>query len=112
MSDVFDPYYKWLGIPPKDQPPHHYRLLGIELFESDSDVISSAADGRMAQIKTFQTGQYFEESQRFLNEIASAKVYLLDPHRKQQYDAQLRAAAASLQILSCHRASPSTSCHA
>jgi hypothetical protein len=26
----FDPYRKWLGIPPKDQPPHYYRLLGIE----------------------------------------------------------------------------------
>ena len=29
----FDPYHKWLGISPKDQPPHHYRLLGIDLFE-------------------------------------------------------------------------------
>jgi hypothetical protein len=29
MSD-FDPYYHWLGIAPKDQPPNHYRLLGVE----------------------------------------------------------------------------------
>ncbi len=26
MAD-FDPYYQWLAIPPKDQPPNHYRLL-------------------------------------------------------------------------------------
>ena len=35
----FDPYHKWLGIPPKDQPPNHYRLLGLSLFESDPEVI-------------------------------------------------------------------------
>ena len=27
---AFDPYHKWLGIPPKQQPPDHYRLLGVE----------------------------------------------------------------------------------
>ena len=41
MAEKFDPYYKWLGIPPQDQPPHHYRLLGIELFEPDRDVIDA-----------------------------------------------------------------------
>ena len=29
MKQSFDPYHKWLGIPPEDQPPHHYRLLGV-----------------------------------------------------------------------------------
>ena len=48
MDKSFDPYLKWLGIPPKDQPAHHYRLLGIEAFESDPEVISNAADQRMA----------------------------------------------------------------
>ena len=32
MPDAFDPYFKWLGIPKADQPPHGYRLLGIELL--------------------------------------------------------------------------------
>ena len=40
---TIDPYHKWLGISPKDQPPDHYRLLGIDRFESDPEVISSAA---------------------------------------------------------------------
>jgi hypothetical protein len=48
MSE-FDPYYKWLGIPPKDQPANHYRLLGVSLFEPDPEVIASAADSRMAR---------------------------------------------------------------
>ena len=29
----FDPYYRWLGIPPEEQPPDHYRLLGVKVFE-------------------------------------------------------------------------------
>ena len=36
MSEAFDPYYRWLGIPPGEQPPDHYRLLGIERFEADA----------------------------------------------------------------------------
>ena len=47
MSENFDPYYKWLAIPPEEQPPHHYRLLGVQRFESDPDVIATAADQRM-----------------------------------------------------------------
>src|SRR6516164_5990670 len=91
MSDTFDPYFKWLGIPKFDQPPHAYRLLGIELFESDADVISNAADGRMAQIKSFQTGKFGAVSQKLLNEIAAAKVCLLKAEKKAEYDRRLRA---------------------
>jgi hypothetical protein len=91
MSDAFDPYFKWLGIPKPDQPPHAYRLLGIELFESDADVISNAADGRMAQIKSYQTGKFGAVSQKLLNEIAAAKICLLKLEKKAEYDRRLRA---------------------
>lgn len=89
MAD-FDPYHKWLGIPPKDQPPNHYRLLAIELFESDADVIESAADQRMAHVRTFQTGQNSAVSQRILNELSAAKLSLLTPQKKADYDRHLR----------------------
>ena len=49
MAVEFDPYYKWLGILPKDQPPHHYRLLGIEVFEDDLQVIEAAADRQLSR---------------------------------------------------------------
>jgi hypothetical protein len=104
MPDAFDPYFKWLGIPKADQPPHAYRLLGIELFESDADVISNAADGRMAQIKSFQAGKYGALSQKLLNEIAAAKVSLLRTEKKAEYDRRLREqlqkknAAATAQV--------------
>ena len=90
MTEKFDPYRKWLGIPAQDRPPHHYRLLGIEPFESDPEVICNAADARMAQIKTFQTGRHSDHSQRLLNELAAAKVCLLNPAKKSEYDRELR----------------------
>lgn len=90
MADSFDPYHKWLGISPKDQPPHHYRLLALELFEDDPDVIESAADQRMAHVRTFQTGQNSALSQRILNELSAAKLCLLNPQKKAEYDRQLR----------------------
>lgn len=90
MSDTFDPYYEWLGIPPKDQPPNHYRLLGIELFESNENVIDRAADRQMGHLRTFQTGQNARESQRLLNELSKAKICLLNREKKAAYDASLR----------------------
>jgi hypothetical protein len=87
----FDPYHKWLGIPAKDQPPNLYRLLGVELLESDFDVIENAADQRTRHVRSFQMGAHQEESQRLLNEISQAKVVLLDPQRKAAYDQQLAA---------------------
>ena len=93
----FDPYHKWLGIPPKDQPPNHYRLLGVDLFESDADAIANAADQRMAHVRTFQSGQHSALSQNLLNELAAAKVCLLNAARKAAYDEKLRAASAALE---------------
>jgi len=89
--ESFDPYRKWLGIPPEEQPPNHYRLLGIGLFESDPDVISNAADRQMAHVRSFQTGRHAELSQKILNELSAARLCLLDPKRKAAYDAKLRA---------------------
>lgn len=94
MSESFDPYRKWLGIPPQDQPPNHYRLLGVEPFESDPDIITTAADGRMAQVKRFHTGQFSQFSQQLMNEIAAAKVCLLTPQKRAEYDEALRARLA------------------
>jgi len=95
MSVVFDPYHKWLGIPLRDQPPNHYRLLGIELFESDAEVISHAADQRMAHLRVFQSGKHGKISQRLLNEVATVKLCLLNAAKKAAYDEQLREKLAS-----------------
>ncbi|NQT39491.1 MAG: hypothetical protein HQ581_18490 [Planctomycetes bacterium] len=91
MSEPFDPYYKWLGIAAKDQPPNCYRLLGIERFEEDPDVIANAADQRMGHVRTFQAGEHSAQSQQILSELARAKVELLNSQKKAGYDEALRA---------------------
>ena len=89
MNQGFDPYYKWLGIPPAEQPPHHYRLLGISLFEADPDVIQAAADQRMAHLKGLRLGKHVDLSERLLNEVAAARACLLNPKSKEAYDLKL-----------------------
>jgi hypothetical protein len=91
MADEFDPYYQWLGIPPKFQPPSHYRLLALEDFEGNLDVIENAADRQIAHVRLFQNGPNGEVSQRVLNEITAAKLCLLNAEKKREYDARLRS---------------------
>ncbi len=96
MSEDFDPYYKWLGIPAQEQPPNHYRLLAIRLFEEDPQVIESAADRQMVYLRTLQTGQHVRHAQKLLNEIAQARVNLLKASKKADYDAALQRQLAEV----------------
>ena len=83
MPESFDPYRKWLGIPPAEQPANHYRLLGIALFEDDPDVIAYAADRQMSHVRKFQSGQHGAHAQKLLSELANARRCLLaDEERK------------------------------
>ncbi|MGH7140336.1 MAG: 3-keto-disaccharide hydrolase [Pirellulales bacterium] len=86
----FDAYHKWLGIPPQEQPADYYRLLAIARFESDPDVIEGAADRQMAHVRTFQAGQHSALSQKILNELAAARLCLLNAEKKAAYDVTLR----------------------
>jgi hypothetical protein len=90
-AEKFDPYHKWLGIPVEEQPPHHYRLLGIGLYEADGDVIEGAADRQMAHVQTHKTGPHSALSQKLLNELSAAKLCLLNAKKKAAYDQELRA---------------------
>ncbi len=91
MSKRFNPYHSWLGIPVAEQPPNHYRLLGIPLFEANEDVIQNGLDQRMAYVKSFAAGPHSADSQRLLTELSQAGVCLLRPEKKQAYDNQLRS---------------------
>ena len=95
MSEDFDPYYKWLGIGPEEQPANYYRLLSIRLFESDPDVIASGADRQMGHVRSFHSGPHAALSQKLLNELAAARICLLNAERKAAYDETLRAARQS-----------------
>ena len=90
MSEEFNPYRVWLGIPLDEQPPNHYRLLGLALFEQDPVVIENAADRQMAHVRTFQSGPNAATSQQILNELSEARLCLLKTDTKESYDAQLQ----------------------
>lgn len=90
MPALFDPYHTWLGIPPEEQPPDHYRLLGIRRFEGQADVIENAAEQRLTHIRSFLAGPRATESQRVLGELAIARDVLRKADTKGAYDRKLR----------------------
>jgi hypothetical protein len=106
MAGNFDPYYKWLGIPPKDQPPNFYRLLGIELYEADPEVIAIAAEQRIGHVRSFQSGEYALISQKLQKKILAVRDYLLDSEKKAEYDASLKLQLRHQQAQSLPVAQP------
>lgn len=91
MSDSFDPYRVWLGIPPESRPPTHYELLGISPKEQERAVIDAAVLRQSGYVRNFQIGKYAKEATKILNEIAAAKVCLVDPAKRAKYDGELKA---------------------
>ena len=89
MSTTFDPYLEWLGLETAGRPPNHYQLLGLADFETDPAKIEAAADERMAEIRTRQSGPRGQFTHKLLNEIAAAKLCLLNERGKAKYDAEL-----------------------
>ena len=85
-TEVFDPYREWLGIETHELPADHYRLLGLDRFEADAQKIAAAADARMSLIRSNQTGPRGSFTNTLLNEITAAKLCLLSPIAKVQYD--------------------------
>ncbi len=94
MAGRFDPYDQWLGISPNEQPADHYRLLGVSRYESDACLIDAAADRQAALVRGHVAGSRAPTAQQLLKQIAAARICLLTPGRKTQYDAQLRQQAS------------------
>src|SRR5713226_1990989 len=94
---MFDPYHKWLGIRKELQPPTLYQLLGISPDEKDPEVIEEAAIRQTTHVRTYQIGPHAAACTRLLNEIAQARLTLLNPAKRQAYDAGLQAASAPME---------------
>jgi len=89
-----DYYQKWLGIPRAEQPPNHYRILGLAPFEADSDRIISAANHIAAAIQR-RRPEDDEAADAILYEVALARACLQNPRTREPYDQQLRELMAS-----------------
>lgn len=93
MSDSpekFDPYWEWLEIPPEDQPPTFYRLLGLDDFEEDLATIEAAAKQTTAYLHPMAAGPNRESVQKLLSEVAKARRTLLGTDAKEAYDESLQ----------------------
>ncbi len=95
MESDLDPYHEFLGIPPQEQPPNHYRLLGVPLFESDEKVLNSQYDMRRNHLRTLFATEFANVAQRLMDEVAHAISVLRDPARRLAYDGSLRVPVAS-----------------
>ena len=89
MSD-FNAYHKWLGIPPEEQPPNYYRLLGITLFEKDRAVIITALDQRQLFLQKKSVGPQGTLAEPLMEQLQQARLCLLNRLTKAQYDSKLR----------------------
>lgn len=86
----FDPYREWLGLSSTQRPFDHYGLLGLEPFEGDRQVISNAAQRKMAELRKRRQGDTARDAQRLIAEMSRATTCLLNPNRKRLYDRHLR----------------------
>ena len=89
MSATFDPYHRWLSIPPAEQPPNHYRLLGLQAFEATVEVIENAADRQIGHVRPHLQSPLRPYAVNLIRELDVARKCLLDPEAKLAYDAWL-----------------------
>lgn len=84
-----DVYKDWLKITATNRPLNYYQLLKFDNFVDDPKVIRERYRQLNAYVRKFATGDYIEESQALLNELAKAMLCLTDAERKAEYDLSL-----------------------
>jgi hypothetical protein len=84
-----DVYKEWLGIPDGPRPPDHYQLLRLKQFEDSVEKVRANYKKLNGHVRKYATGQYIDESQALLNELAKAMLCLTDLERKREYDVSL-----------------------
>lgn len=92
---MFDPLHQWFGIPSDQQPPTHYRLLGLEPTESDVNVIHAAADKQLAFLHQLTNGEHAAAAEALSNQVSAARLCLVSPEKKARYDASLQTPSVS-----------------
>lgn len=95
---MIDVYQVWLDIPVGERPVDHYRLLGLRQFETDTATIANAADRVQAHVEQFRSGVHADACGRLFSEIQQARECLLDPVKRQAYDATLSRPAQETQV--------------
>lgn len=94
----FDPYQEWFGIPPAEQLPNHYRLLGLTVFEGNPATIENAAERQTAHVRKLNVAPHTAAAEKLLHDINRARTCLLNVEEKKKYDNVLRARLKALPV--------------
>lgn len=89
MPPQLDVYRDWLKIEDTQRPLNHYQLLRVKKFEDDPVRVRSNYRQLNAHVRKFASGDFAQQSQELLNELARAMLVLTDAKRKGEYDASL-----------------------
>ncbi len=89
MPAQLDVYKEWLGIADKERPLNHYQLLRLPKFEDDVAKIRANYRKMNAHVRKFAAGEFQQQSQDLLNELAKCMLCLTDARRKTEYDSSL-----------------------
>lgn len=89
MAKELDVYRDWLGVKEANRPLSHYQLLRLPPFEDDTPKIRTHYRKMNEHVRKFGTGEYADQSQMLLNELAKAMLCLTDIQRKREYDSSL-----------------------
>ncbi|MGI5831954.1 MAG: hypothetical protein ACOX6D_05415 [Thermoguttaceae bacterium] len=84
-----DVYRDWLKITATNRPLNYYQILKLKTFEDNMALIRDHYRKLNAHVRKFATGEYIDESQELLNELAKGMLCLTDKDRKAEYDATL-----------------------
>jgi len=84
-----DVYRDWLSIQEPNRPLDHYQLLRLKQFEDNTAKIREHYRKMNAHVRKYAGGEYAQQSQDLLNELAKAMLCLTDSVRKGEYDASL-----------------------
>ncbi|MDR2346219.1 MAG: hypothetical protein LBE18_09150 [Planctomycetaceae bacterium] len=93
-----DVYRTWLKIEATNRPLNFYQLLRLKPFDDDIKRIRDNYRQLNAHVRKFASGEYIEESQKLLNELAKAMLCLTDSARKLEYDISLGRKVAMSQV--------------
>jgi hypothetical protein len=89
MAAGFDPYHRWLSIPPSEQPANHYRLLGVAAYEANVEVIQNAAERQSRHVRSHLRSPLGAHAINLIREIEVARLCLINADAKNAYDACL-----------------------
>jgi hypothetical protein len=92
FGDPFDPLDTWFDISPDEQPPDHYKLLGIERFETDPQAIADGYEARIQHLDQQLNGLYGADAEQLKVRVGQAYGVLKDGAKRAKYDASLREA--------------------